>query len=182
MTDLHVPKFLQERETQYFSEVKAVLWFVERMMVDNATFHVSFCRWAAYSTFQKWWRYCGLRAERFSTMQHSMFGRRNDIITSMFLQACITQCFSEVMALLWLSEWTSLNNATFHLWKVEWDLPKFTQVPAGQDHTVLLRRDGSAVFCGRQALASTMVYSTMAYKQVFCRCSPHSASHKWWQC
>jgi hypothetical protein len=33
---------------------------------------------------------------------------------SWFLQACVTQCFPEVMVMLWLTEKISLINAMFH--------------------------------------------------------------------
>lgn len=180
MTDLHVPKFLQEGETQYFSEVKAVLWFVERMMVDNATFHVSFCRWAAYSTFQKWWRYCGLRAERFSTMQHSMFGSPNDI------HPCFCRHVPHSASQKWWhccgfrneQVWT-MQHSTFKKWM------RFTQIYPGVcrpgPHSTskkwrqccVLRKAGFGKHNGIQH---------NGIQAGFCRCSPHSASHKWSQC
>lgn len=38
-----------------------------------------------------------------------------------------------------------VDNATFHLLMTEYFIPFYTQVSAGQDHTVLLRSDGRAV-------------------------------------
>ena len=70
-----------------------------------------------------------------------------DFHTRRFLQALVlTQCFFAVMALLWLAETMVMDNAAFHLWTPV--LYNYTQVSAGEKHTVLLRSDGCAVACG----------------------------------
>lgn len=47
---------------------------------------------------------------------------------------------------------TLVDNATFHLLMTEYFIPFYTQVSAGQDHTVLLRSDGRAVAFGANDL------------------------------
>ena len=66
---------------------------------------------------------------------------------SWFLQACVTQCFPEVMVMLGLAD----GKNQFDQCNVPLLDDGFacTQVSAGTRNTVLLRSEGSAVVCGK---------------------------------
>jgi hypothetical protein len=61
----------------------------------------------------------------------------------MFLQGVVIQCFSEVMAMLWLADQMPLDNIALFL-----DGQFYVQVLAMKGHTVLLRNDGRALAFG----------------------------------
>ena len=52
--------------------------------------------------------------------------------TPRFLQACITQYFSEMMAMLWVAEGIILDNAPFHNWMTEFHIPRFLSATVTQ--------------------------------------------------
>ena len=105
--------------------------------------------------------------------------------TAKFLQRWSTLSFSEVMAQLWLVGTILVDNATFHLLMTEYFIPFYTQVSAGQDHTVLLRSAGRAVAFGANDLGmwqhSTSWWRSVIHTNLWSVYS-HSPFEKRWSC
>lgn len=111
--------------------------------------------------------------ERFSYTQNSA-GR------------CIIPCFSEVMATLLLGEVVIPADAAFCDWLAR--NMSYSQVSAGQNHTMLLRSDGNAVACGCNVFGQCNIppleegiYMDLL-RPDFCRWVSYSPAPKWWQC